>query len=184
MVSESIDELAEGFESVLLEIIGDDIPEDGPIPSIREISTDVASDLLAEVPLIGSTTDTTPAQVAEAIVEGRPISLTHVDPIFGILVGNNSSIADNGQTVLISSVVKFNNYFVAYELYGSIDTGEWNSVYSVLADGEQVSGALAEIEQALDNTSVALAGKVPISRTVNGKTLDSNITLTDRKSVV
>lgn len=165
------------LNEVLNHMYGDDITGDG-VPTIREISTDAANDLLAEVPLIGSTTDTTPAEVAEAIAAGRPISLTHVDPTFGTLVGNNSSITDNGLTVLTSCVVQAGEYFVAYELFGSIATGDWNSTYSVLADGEQVSGAFAEIAQALDNTSIALAGKVPISRTVNGKALDSNITLT------
>ena len=159
LVTTAVDDLAEGFGEVILGMIGNDIPEDGSIPTIRGI----ANDEVSKLPLVGTTEDITPSQVADALEDGRPLSITHTDSTFGTGVFNNFAKADSFGVIISSAIVFFNNTYIILELLGDTSSNGWNVLSTTIAESEKMA--------------LALDGKVPTTRTVNGKALSSDITL-------
>lgn len=86
-------------------------------------------------PLIGSTTDITPAQALTALREGRDIVISYTDATFGILYFNY--FVDSPALDLISSggIIKGTDLkLMRFTLTGFISSGRWSFVYSQLAE--------------------------------------------------
>lgn len=105
---------------------------------------------LAEVPLVGSTADITPAQVSEALLAGRDIMLTYVDeqygeinfsgfmrvPAFGVVCASGIQTLYSGGTYMQ----------MRFSLLGSIQNGNWGFEYGRLADYSDVPAKLPNPE--------------------------------------
>lgn len=94
-------------------------------------------------PLVGTTDDITPVQVGEAVLAGRPVSLTHTDNTYGTLVANHWTITGLGYAVLSASTVYYNGNYIAYVLVGNLDSGGWGSIFTVVAEQDKVTEAIA-----------------------------------------
>ncbi len=104
-------------------------------------------------PFIGTTTDVTPAQVAEAIISGKSVVVGHIDETFGILAANNFVISYSTNTVMASAIVNYDGSYIAYELYGDINSGIWGSTHTAIADQVSVQNAYALAESKADSLS-------------------------------
>ena len=107
-------------------------------------------------PLIGTTAEITPYQVAEALTAGRPISITHSDPTYGAIVFGSFFWAKNFNGVMASGIGAYGNDYLVMELLGAVSGGGWS----------------------LLTTTVATADSIPAEGTfvksVNGKAPDEN----------
>jgi len=95
--------------------------------------------MLAQEPLIGSTSDITPAQVAEALLAGRGITLTYNDAIYGaihfsgfMMVPAMGVVASSGVQTLTSSMI------MRFSLAGHISEGVWYFDYGQIASIEDI----------------------------------------------
>ena len=115
-------------------------------------------------PLIGTTEEITPSQIAEAVSEGRTVTITHTDPIFGSCIFNFFSIAYTFNAVISSSIVILNNEYIVVELLGSLSNSLWEVETTVVAQKD-------EIPDAVINPTTAEVGQTIVVKEVdaNGK---------------
>ncbi len=84
-------------------------------------------------PLIGTTGDITPRMVAEALGEGRPITLTLQESTVGEVAFNYFAYVLDENLVVSSMIAAYNGGFVVAELLGYCNTGEWFVVVEPIA---------------------------------------------------
>ena len=90
-----------------------------------EGSEEEFSNKLAMGPLVGTTTEITPLQIAEAIAAGREISLLYTDPDFGNFTFSSFTLSDAFNVVVSTDIVQFNGMYILLELLGSLSSGDW-----------------------------------------------------------
>ena len=97
-------------------------------------------------PLIGSTSDITPAQVSVALLEGREVVLAHTDANYGVIYFSGfievpalNVVATSGiQTMVVNSV----SWTMRFSLAGNISQGLWHFEYDRIADYSDIPNAL------------------------------------------
>lgn len=120
------------------------------------------SPLNAMDPLIGSSDDITPAQVSQALLEGRDVVLAYTDSTYGTIYFSAFLKAAAMDTVACSGVqdVFMNDMHMVmrFSLIGFIDSGQWEFYVSPLAEYSDVAGKLdaAALPEAI-NTALAQA---------------------------
>lgn len=102
---------------------------------------------LAEGPFCGATSDVTPAQVAEAVLSGRDVVLSHMDPSFGEIFFTGFVMVPAMDVVASSGVNEQYQKPMRFCIAGSISTGLWYFSYNQLADITDIP----EIPSALPN---------------------------------
>ena len=93
-------------------------------------------------PLIGSTDDIIPAQVSEALREGRNITVSYTDPIFGIIYFTSFTEVPALNAIVSSGVQEYNGdngiSVMRFSLVGVADGETWNFTYGVLANYDDI----------------------------------------------
>lgn len=102
---------------------------------------DAAKEELA--PLVGTTAEVTPAQVAEAVTSGRPVAITHTEAPFGSIQYCYFNVSEAMGVTLSTGVVDYIGGRIIIGLYGYIATGEWSlDVSSVIAEKDDIPDAV------------------------------------------
>ena len=88
--------------------------------------------------LIAVTDDITPAQVAEAVTNGRNVILTHIDGTYGSLCFNNFIYVPALGAVISSAIVFFAGDYLVVELVGSTQDGRWAALSKEVATVDDI----------------------------------------------
>lgn len=83
-------------------------------------------------PLIGSTSNITPSQVSEALLEGRDVVLSYTDKTYGV-IHFSGFMEVPALGVVVSSGVLYYYGAKYFELYGDKSDGTWSFSYDSLA---------------------------------------------------
>lgn len=97
-------------------------------------------------PLIGYSSDITPAQVSAALQQGREVVLAHMDANYGVIVFSGfievpalDVVATSGiQTLVVNNV----GWTMRFSLAGSISQGLWHFEYDRIANYSDIPNAL------------------------------------------
>lgn len=100
---------------------------------------DTAKEELA--PLVGTTAEITPAQVAEALASGRPVAITHTEAPFGSIQYCYFNVSEAMGLILSTGIVDYDGK-MTIELYGSIASGEWDLVIGSVAEKDDIPDAV------------------------------------------
>lgn len=100
---------------------------------------DAAKEELA--PLVGTTAEVTPAQVAEAVASGRPVAITHTEAPFGSIQYCYFNVSEAMGLILSTGIVDYGGK-MTIELYGSIASGEWDLVIGSVAEKDDIPDAV------------------------------------------
>lgn len=84
-------------------------------------------------PLIGSTSDITPAQVSAALLEGRNVVLSHTDATYGVIYFTGFLEPPALGVVASSGVMYYGGAIMRFELVGAKSKGIWAFSYGQLA---------------------------------------------------
>lgn len=200
---EGIESLNEGFSSVIYQMYGDDLTEEGA-PTIRGIANDEANTALdtakgyTDSKITEKVGDkTVPVQVSEALtaakaytddeiadlIGGAPTTLDTLNEI-AIAMGENADVVEaletavgnkaNASDLTAHTSNKSNPHGVTLSQLGVTATAaELNVMDGVTA----TTAELNYVDGVTSNIQTQLNAKVPTSRTVNGKALSGNITL-------
>lgn len=93
---------------------------------------------LAEEALIAVTYDITPAQVAEAVTNGRNVILTHIDAKYGPIAFNNFIYIPALGAVISSAIVYFAGDYLVIELVGDTRDGSWTALSEEVATANDI----------------------------------------------
>lgn len=101
-------------------------------------------------PLIGTTLNTTPSQVLNAIQNGVPVSITHTDATYGAGTVTSFYYSAVNNAVIGSTVAKVYNsgQFVGYllfELMGHTTANTWTMYNTMLAEKTDIPDELADL---------------------------------------
>jgi len=88
------------------------------------------SDILE--PLIGTTEEITPTQVAEALAEGRTVEITYTDNTVGVVRFSNFVTFETIGTTIAGSVMQFMSDIIAFEMVGFLSYNSWQVVRNVV----------------------------------------------------
>lgn len=113
---------------------------------------------LAEEALIAVTDDVTPAQVADAVINGRNVIITHIDGTYGSLCFNNFIYVPALGAVISSAIVYFAGDYLVIELVGSTRDGSWAALSKEVATVDDIPESL----------------KNPYALTINGISYDGS----------
>lgn len=102
-------------------------------------------------PLIGTTLNTTPSQVLNAIQNGVPVSITHTDATYGAGTVTSFYHSAVNNAVIGSTVAKVYNsgQFVGYllfELMGHTTANTWTMYNTMLAEKTDIPDELADLD--------------------------------------
>ena len=93
-------------------------------------------------PLIGTTENITPTQVAEAVARGRAVAITHSLPEFGSFVFNNFAASSALGMVFASFNGTNGDVPMVVYVVGSLTNNEWNSTIMLLAQPSDIPETL------------------------------------------
>lgn len=100
-------------------------------------------------PLIGSTDDITPEQVSEALREGRNITVSYTDPIFGIIYFTNFTEVPALNAVASSGVQEYDGdngiSVMRFSLVGTAEGETWNFTYGALANYDDIPTKISQL---------------------------------------
>lgn len=100
-------------------------------------------------PLTGSTNEVTPADVADAIAEGRPIYLTYTDSTYGVVAFTNFSAGVSLGAVISSFAFEYEGTTLCAYLAGDISYSFWQfDVIELAKAGESGGAGLPEVSTA------------------------------------
>lgn len=106
-------------------------------------NADVALQNVSELePLVGTTSEITPMQVAEAILSGRAVCITYTDGTFGVLDTNHFVLTRSFTTIISTAPVYYNGDWYMYELVGSLSDNQWQSLFTIVAKKEDLEATL------------------------------------------
>lgn len=113
-------------------------------------------------PFGSSTADITPAQVSQAMMEGRNVVVVHNDPTYGVIYFNGFVFVPGINVIAASGVQPFDNTVMHFSLIGDVGNGSWTFNY-----GEIVTpGNIPDYGGNVDLTGVV--------KSVNGQTPDES----------
>lgn len=99
-------------------------------------------DAVSTTYLVGTTANTTPAQVKEALQSGKSVILTHTDSTYGtITVANFGSFAAF-DAVCASFIAQYDSIPVNMELLGAVSSGQWYLFVHALAQQSDIPTTL------------------------------------------
>lgn len=90
--------------------------------------------------LRGTTADITPADVYNAVLDGRMVVLTHEDGDAGMLVFNGFVFEEARQEISASAVIEVGGVNRVYKLFGAIDGTVWSSMLADMGSGGGTGG--------------------------------------------
>ena len=100
-------------------------------------------------PLSGTTSEITPADVANAIAEGRPIYLTYTDSMYGVVAFTNFSAGISLGAVVSSFTFEYEGTTLCAYLAGDISYSFWQfEVIELAKAGESGGAGLPEVSTA------------------------------------
>lgn len=91
------------------------------------------AELMAKEPLTGTTTEVIPVQVSAAMLEGRPVAITHMDNSYGQLVFNYFAVNDLLNGIVASIIFQVAGTVFCAQLDGSLSTNSWSLKVVTLA---------------------------------------------------
>jgi len=91
-------------------------------------------------PLIGTTANVTPTQVATAVAEGRTVAITHTIPLFGDATFANFGVSANMGVVVSTTMLYQSNRLNAFQLIGTLSSNAWSIQIGVTGVPMQPSG--------------------------------------------
>ena len=89
-------------------------------------------------PLIGTIWTLTPAQVYDAVSAGVPVKVQHTDGTYGLLSFTTFNIAESLSMIVAQAIVYYNSVYILAELGGNIQTGDWFTKFTVLAEKKDI----------------------------------------------
>lgn len=98
-------------------------------------------------PLVGTTAEVTPAQVAEAVTSGRPVAITHTEAPFGSIQYCYFNVSEAMGLILSTGIFDYGGK-MTIELYGSIASGEWDLVIGSVAEKDDIPDAVVNLTSA------------------------------------
>ena len=101
-------------------------------------------------PLVGTTAEITPAQVKEALEEGRDIALTHTDTTHGTFTFTAFSYSNQFNVVFSSDVIAYgatpnNTTYYHVELIASATGTQWNMMTAQLASLDDIPAKTSDL---------------------------------------
>lgn len=129
-------------------------------------------------PLVGSTEDTTPTQVKEALLEGRPVSISITDSTYGKLTFTNFAFGDTTGNLAANMVAMYNNKYLLYELLGMTSNDYWKSLTTTVASTDIATTSKDGLMSSADKTK--LDG---IAEGANKTIVDTELNLTSENPV-
>ena len=88
--------------------------------------------------LIGTTSNTTPTQVATALANNQNIEISHTDSTFGTIKVYNFNNASSINEIVGNAVFKYGDDWICYELHGNTSTDTWGALDTTLAEMNDV----------------------------------------------
>lgn len=79
-----------------------------------------------EQPLTGNTTDITPTEVGNAVNDGRPCAISHIDSTFGLFVFDAFNYATALMSVVAQTTVTYGGVLYNVALVGNVNTNTWS----------------------------------------------------------
>lgn len=76
-------------------------------------------------PLIGSSADVTPTQVATAVAEGRTVAISHPVFVFGTAVFANFGYSIGANIVVSTTMLYQNSQLLTFQLIGNVSSDTW-----------------------------------------------------------
>ena len=129
-------------------------------------------------PLVGSTEDTTPTQVKEALLEGRPISISITDSTYGKLTFTNFAFGDTTGSLAANMIAMYNSKYLLYELLGETSNNHWSSLTTTVASTDIATTLKDGLMSSADKTK--LDG---IAEGANKTIVDTELSLTSENPV-
>lgn len=83
-------------------------------------------------PLIGTTANVTPTQVAAAVEEGRTVAITHTIPFFGDATFANFGASQTLNMVVSTTMVYHRNQLQTFQLIGVLSADTWSIQLGVM----------------------------------------------------
>lgn len=85
-----------------------------------------------EQPLTGNTTDITPTEVGNAVNDGRPCAISHIDSTFGLFVFDAFNYATALMSVVAQTTVTYGGVLYNVALVGNVNTNTWSLEVNLL----------------------------------------------------
>ena len=105
-------------------------------------------------PLVGSTDDTTPTQVKEALLEGRPISISITDSTYGKLTFTSFAFGKTTGSIAANMVAMYNHKYLLYELLGDTSNNQWHSLTTTVASTDIATTSKDGLMSSADKTKL------------------------------
>ena len=93
-------------------------------------------------PFGGSTVDTTPAQISQAMMEGRNVVVLHNDPTYGFIYFNGFVEVPALDVIASSGVMPYGNTVMRFSLIGDVSNASWYFDYGEIATKDNIPTAL------------------------------------------
>ena len=101
-----------------------------------DAGTDVPLVYDDSTPLTGTTSKLQPSQVAEAVLAGRPVVLTHTDSTYGPLKFTCFNIAMGPEIIASNAIIEIGGTWVAYGIFGDMATQKWSGKATPISAGQ------------------------------------------------
>lgn len=99
--------------------------QDGEVLTANNL-TNIEQGVIDLEPLIGTTADTTPEDVMNAVQSGRQIAITHTDSAYGKVVFSSFDYAEGFGAVMAAIIAFYGGESFAIELVGTRQSGVWS----------------------------------------------------------
>lgn len=90
------------------------------------------------IQLTGTTAELTPTQVYNAVSAGVPVKVQRTDGTYGLLSFTAFNIAESLSMVVSQAIVYYNSVYILAELGGNIQTGDWFTKFTTLAEKKDI----------------------------------------------
>lgn len=90
------------------------------------------------IQLTGTTAELTPTQVYNAVSAGVPVKVQYTDGTYGLLSFTAFNIAESLSMLVSQAIVYYNSVYILAELGGNIQTGDWFTKFTTLAEKKDI----------------------------------------------
>ena len=97
---------------------------------------------LAQKPLTGTTSELTPTQVYDAVIEGTPVVVQYFDDTYGLLSFMTFNVAESMNVIVSSVIVYYKSAYILAELVGYKQNNGWAFVSTELAQKTDIPSSL------------------------------------------
>lgn len=147
------------------EFDGDDyVLTDDDRNEIAELAAGLVEVPDAQIPLIGTTAEVTPTEVAVAITNGRPVIISAEDGENGAAFNNFHMVGNLDSATVVSTIIapitqQGKTFHVTVTLMGTIPGNQWNLIQEDITEGGGISVTGATVGQTVTIAKVDEKGK-------------------------